>query len=249
MKIAKLPPHALALLTSYIHEICQLCGQVIVCAPSSPFLGILNRAPLLCQSCHQSWVKMLPAFMATAKDNRRIPLYTSAYYDAPLKQVMTAFKDNGDVSALMTIYHLLRFMPLPVHLDRLDANEVVLVPTPTSSSRLVERGFYPVLMLAQYLSFLWRIPVWHGIQRLDNTVHQRGLSRSDRLENVKHDFYLVEMPPVRHLIFVDDVVTTGSTLTAMAEAVWRDFPNHHISAVCALHGRADIHLPIYVNNL
>lgn len=245
MKIATLPPYALAMLASRVHGICQLCGQMATKTKDCEYLSggavakLLNHTPLLCQHCHKAWTSQLPTFIIST-DTKPILLYVSAYYDTPLSHIMSAFKDKGNISALMVLYHLLRFIKLPSHLTHANS---VLIPTPTTPSRLVERGFYPVLTIAKYLSFLWQIPLWQGIHRLDNTTHQRGLSRTDRLENVKGDFYLTDTPPTRHLILIDDVITTGSTLTAMANAIWADFPQTHIHAVGVLHGRADIHLP------
>lgn len=253
--LARLPPYALAMLSSYVHECCQLCGQTIDVKPKLDIGGVADHAPfchiplyhapfyhapLLCMYCHAQWAGRLPIF-AMRDDGREIALYASAYYDVPLKQVMTAFKDKGDVSSLMVLYHLMRYVKRP---QGVNADNAVLIPTPTTSSRLVERGFYPVLILTRYLSFLWQIPMWQGVARLDNVIHQRGLSRSDRLHNVKHDFYLTDPLPVRHAILVDDVVTTGSTLLAMANAIWAEHPTAKIHGVCALHGREGIHLPI-----
>lgn len=245
MTIATLPPYALAMLASHVHGICQLCGQKATKIqphehlPTRAFAKLLNHAPLLCQHCHEAWADNLPTFVISTH-HQPIPLYVSAHYGTPLSQIMSAFKDKGDVMALMVLYHLLRFVRLPAHLTHANS---VLVPTPTTPSRLVERGFYPVLTIAKYLSFLWQIPLWQGIDRLDNATHQRGLNRTDRLNNVKDDFYLTDTPPARHLILVDDVITTGSTLTAMSRAVWADFPQTRIHAVGILHGRVGIHLP------
>lgn len=239
-----LPPYAFAILTAYLHECCQLCGQTVSIKPKSDFRGVLNHAPLLCHHCHHQWVRELPTFVIGANDNndkKQLPLYTSSYYEKPLSQVMTAFKDKGEVSSLMVLYHLLRFTRPPLGLE---GNHAVLIPTPTTKGRLLERGFNPVLILAKYLSFLWQIPIWQGVSRMDNAVHQRGLGRSDRLQNVKHDFYLTDTLSTRQVILMDDVVTTGSTLGAMAEVIWSEYPHTKIHAVCVLHGREDIHLPI-----
>lgn len=238
------------MLSSYMHECCQLCGQAIDVRPKLEMRGVANHAhfyhaffyhaPLLCVYCHARWADRLPIF-AMRDDGREIALHASAYYDVPLKQVMTTFKDKGDVSSLMVLYHLMRYVRRP---KGVNADNAVLIPTPTTGTRLVERGFYPVLILTRYLSFLWQIPIWQGVSRLDNAIHQRGLSRSDRLHNVKHDFYLIAPMPARHAILVDDVVTTGSTLLAMANAIWAEYPTAKIHGVCVLHGREGIHLPI-----
>lgn len=202
---------------------------------------MLARSPLLCHHCHEAWVGRLPVFGIEVTDGY-IPLYVVSYYDTPLKHVMSAFKDKGEVSALMVLYHLLRFIKLP---PKLNATNTVLIPVPTTNGRLAERGFNPVGILTRYLSFLWQIPIWQGVGRIDNEIHQRGLGRDDRLNNVKDDFYVADTLSARHAILVDDVVTTGSTLSAMAHALTQNFPKTNIHAVCVLHGRADMHLPTF----
>lgn len=238
------------MLASYIHECCQLCGQAIDvradlkmehATQHAPFYHApFYRTPLLCIYCHAQWADRLPIFVIR-DDKQEMPLYAAAYYEVPLKRVMTVFKDKANVSSLMVLYHLMKYVKRP---QGINADNAVLIPTPTTDSRLVERGFYPVLILTRFLSFLWQIPIWQGISRLDNGIHQRGLSRGERLQNVKHDFYLTGTLPTRHAILVDDVVTTGSTLLAMANAIWSEHATAKVHAVCVLHGREGIHLTI-----
>ena len=90
---------------------------------------------------------------------------------------------------------------------------------PTTSRRLRVRGFDPVTVLSAYLSKHWRIPLWHGVQRIDNTVSQRGLGRAERLTNLTNAFHVIESPPVKRLLLFDDVATTGASLQALARAL------------------------------
>lgn len=226
-----LPPHGLALLGSRICRTCHLCHQ-----PSGSGLLSSVGAGLVCQNCHQTLHRPSKVLHIDG-----VPLLVGAFYDTPLNRVMSAYKDHENLSALMVLYHLLYHLPRPRGLTQ----RAVIIPTPTTPDRLTKRGFYPVLTLAKFLSYVWKIPLWCGIQRSENTTHQRGLSRDERLQNVQNDFYLSEPLSAYQAVLFDDVVTTGATLSAMAQVMSNDYPKTKLIATCVLHGKLDLHLPVF----
>lgn len=225
----KLPSHGLALLSSRFYRTCHLCHQ-----PSGGGLFEPIGSALVCQECHHALNKPSKVLHADG-----VPLLVGAFYETPLNHVMSAYKDNENLSALMVLYHLLYHLPRPRGLT----NRAVIVPTPTTPDRLAKRGFYPVLTLAKFLSYVWKIPLWQGIQRHENTTHQRGLGRDERLNNVQNDFYLSESLSAHQVVLFDDVVTTGATLSAMAQLLRAKYPNTKLIAACVLHGKQGLHLP------
>ena len=229
------------MLCGYLHDSCHLCGESIIYQPPTDTSGVLYNTPLLCGYCHERAAEQVPP-LVIRHELGQIPLYVGAYYDSVMKRIISGYKDNEEIDKLMILYHLIRHMHRPDVLAR--TGNVALVPTPTTDSRLVERGFNPVGILVRAMSYFWRVPIWWGVARHDNAIHQRGLDKSQRLTNVKGDFYLIEPPPVSALILFDDVVTTGSTISAIADVLWAHQPRLHLSAVGVLHGRADFHLPI-----
>jgi len=99
-----------------------------------------------------------------------------------------------------------------------------LVPVPLSPARLRERGFNQSELIARALSSRWRIPVWtDALARARNTESQTRLSPDDRLRNVAGAFDVSSATSSRlrgaHVMLVDDVVTTGATMNACAEAL------------------------------
>ncbi|MDO4896164.1 MAG: hypothetical protein Q3971_02270 [Moraxella sp.] len=229
--ISRLPPHGVAMMSSRLHRACHLCGE-----PNAGRLFDPIGAGLLCDVCEQS-IKPLPAMSVDG-----IPLLVAHFYDVPFNHIMTAYKDHENLSAFMVLCHLLSTLPKP---KGLMAHRAVIMPTPTTSKRLIKRGFNPVLTLAKHLSYLWQIPIWQGMSRHDNATHQRGLDKSARLSNVKDDFYLTDELSAHQVVLFDDVITTGATLTAMADVIRTHYPKVRPIGVGVLHGKADLHLPIF----
>lgn len=92
-----------------------------------------------------------------------------------------------------------------------------LVPMPISRKRQRQRGYNQSEEIARGISQQTGLPVWKGIVKRQNfTVSQTQLSHFERQENVADTFKLVDADRAahRHLLLVDDIVTTGSTISA-----------------------------------
>lgn len=98
-----------------------------------------------------------------------------------------------------------------------------LVPVPTHWRRRVERGGCHTTALSQVLSKRLNIPVLHALERTRNDPKQSQLDGIDRRQIQKDAFRgrHVELPKGK-ILLVDDVLTTGSTLRASAQALLRD---------------------------
>jgi ComF family protein len=96
----------------------------------------------------------------------------------------------------------------------------VIIPVPLHPSKQQKRGFNQSEIFAQGLSHTMNIPCdFNSLIRKNATETQTRKTRYRRFENVNHVFELVNRDAVRgkHVLLVDDVITTGSTLTACAE--------------------------------
>lgn len=105
------------------------------------------------------------------------------------------------------------------------ARPVILVPVPLHPRRERERGFNQVTRVLEKLPPEFRdgtcarlVP--HALARTRATPRQTTLPRHERLTNV-HNAFTADERIVRgaHVILVDDVTTTGSTLAACAQAL------------------------------
>ena len=113
--------------------------------------------------------------------------------------------------------------------ESLDAKNAVLVPVPLHPSRQRERGFNQAELLARGLAGSLR-EAGKGprletrcLRRTRPTPPQTGLSLAARRENVRGVFAVDHPEVVRDLeaVLVDDVMTTGATLSACAAALKR----------------------------
>lgn len=100
----------------------------------------------------------------------------------------------------------------------------LVLPVPLSGEKLRQRGFNQAALLAGEVGNLLQIPVDRGTLSKDfETPSQAGLNRSARESNLAGAFSVryPERLYGRNVLIVDDVFTTGSTLSAVAATVRR----------------------------
>jgi len=111
--------------------------------------------------------------------------------------------------------------PLAALLDeRLPAlpNDCLIVPIPTVWSHIRERGYDQIDLIARYFANLREQEVYAGLRRITNTT-QHTVDRDTRQKQAREAFALRDEAYLRgrHVLLVDDVITTGATLKAAAE--------------------------------
>ena len=172
---------------------------------------------LLCSHCHHSIIWLPKTFEVYIAAGTVLSIQAATYYDYPIRQAIRSFKHHEDMTKLPLLIHVLRQLPRPQGCHR---DNSVIVAMPTTNQRLTKRGFDPVSILATQLSKHWQIPLWNGVERIDNTVSQQGLTRAERLGNLDNAFALIETPPVKRLLLFDDVATTGASLQALGRTLY-----------------------------
>ncbi len=107
----------------------------------------------------------------------------------------------------------------------------VIVPVPLHRRRQRHRGYNQSLLICQGIADEFPRPLaWRALCRKVDTGTQTNLSRKQRADNMKGVFALrnAEVFASKHVLLVDDVLTTGATL----EACWlalKDVPGIRIS--------------------
>ena len=192
-------------------------GNTIVC------LTCLARLPRLpaphCDRCGHPrtlgacrWCQMLPPYVRAVRSVCWVPGGTGA-------EMVHALKYGGWTALAEPMAQQMARPALPRDVVE---ERSMLIPVPLAPSRLRERGFNQSEELARALGRIWALPVVSALSRGRSTGTQTRLTPSDRLRNVAGAFATVigsvELAG-RHVVLVDDVVTTAATLNACAQAL------------------------------
>ena len=110
---------------------------------------------------------------------------------------------------------------VPTLFDLSDYN--YLIPVPLHKDRSRERGFNQSELLARELENLFDIPIHLGnLVRVKNTKPQFSLeTREEKLTNVQNAFEVREPEKIewKNILLVDDIFTTGATVSEIAKTL------------------------------
>jgi ComF family protein len=97
----------------------------------------------------------------------------------------------------------------------------ILVPVPLHPARERERGFNQAQLLAELFSARVSVPVRPALERIRYTTTQTAFDRAERMENLRDAFRLRKKAHVQDLrvLLIDDILTTGSTLSECARVL------------------------------
>jgi len=195
------------------------------CLASLPW----NRPPV-CLVCGESLLVASPddaerfAARTCARCRRHLPAFATARaafaYEGPIRNAVHAVKFRGRRAAgaalgRLLVEGLVRSGDMPDDID-------VVVPVPLHVSRLRERGYNQAALVAREVAAaLGRPLVENLLLRERATPPQVGLDRALRAANLKGAFAVPAPARAAGLtvLVVDDVLTTGATASACAEAL------------------------------
>ena len=184
---------------------CAECQQQVTPVPDPicPVCGLPVAYLGLCASCRLR----LPPFAA---------LRSWAVFEEPVRSALHRLKYRRNVALGDALAR-----PMADFCRRLDWPVEVVVPVPLGKRRLQERGYNQVGLIAMPLAALnrWRYAP-RALSRVRETKSQVGLSAVERRENMQGAFRADPRPVSgRTVLLMDDVATTGATLSACVEAL------------------------------
>jgi ComF family protein len=191
--------------------------------PTCPACATEGRAP--CAKCELLIGRRLaepvgaPIGLPTAMPAGIVQLEWCASFGGPARACLHALKYDGERRLAAPLGRLMARRWRAVGIDG-----DVLVPVPVHAARRRERGFDQAELLAQEAGRVLGLPVVAALRRAARTTAQHALGRGARAGNVGQAFAVdpAQRPAIvgRWPILVDDVVTTGATISACAEALY-----------------------------
>jgi len=149
----------------------------------------------------------------------------AADYVAPWDRLITAFKFRRQVELAAALAAMIEQAARAASADG-ERLPTLLLPVPLSRERLRERGYNQAWELARRLARSLRIDATPAVlHRSRDTPHQIGMTRQERERNLRDAFWVEPARRAalgsRHVALVDDVLTTGATAHAAAQALVR----------------------------
>ena len=180
----------------------------------------------ICTSCRREWI---PHYYKTHADELRI--HSAVMYSSTASKIILASKENGlqgaDDLLISAIIHVL-------DKAQLSNGFFTLVPVPSSRQSQRRRGRSFIVDLTQSISRITGLTVNDCLEVSRRVSDQSGLTKVQRITNMKGAFSLKSGAILRgDAILIDDVVTTGATLREAARAL-NSQGFHAFGSVCAV---------------
>ncbi|HJU91263.1 MAG TPA: phosphoribosyltransferase family protein [Gemmatimonadaceae bacterium] len=160
------------------------------------------------------WCDLLPPYVRAVRSVCWIPGGSAA-------SIVHALKYDGWAAVAEGMALRMSRLAWPSDVVR---ERTAVVPVPLARVRERERGFNQSERLAHVLATAWHCPMWSTVlERNRATETQTRLTPEDRRRNVFGAFRAQstarELLRGAHVVLVDDVITTGATLSACAAAL------------------------------
>ena len=233
---------ARGLFTALFPSDCRLCGTPLTNISQLPVCQscLLAMVPLAASTCEICGERLGADHSASAnqicpscQETRPQFIKAAAYgaYDGGLRELIHLLKYEQVAPAAGVLGHMLaeaiqKLSPI--------ADSILVIPVPLHRSKRRQRGFNQAELIARAALKINALPsaklAGDVLERTRPTVSQIGLTRPQRVENIRGAFRVRHLSRVsgRNVLLVDDVLTTGTTVCecarilrkAGAEKVW-----------------------------
>jgi competence protein ComFC len=171
---------------------------------------------ILCEVCGLPQDKFGICGNCLADRPRFRALRAWAVFDEPVQTALHKLKYRRDISLGEALAS-----QMAAFVKGLNWNIDLVVPIPLGKQRIKERGYNQVAMIAKPLAMALEIQYApKELMRHKETRSQVGLSRVERRKNVRDAFQAGKGVVGKNVLVMDDVSTTGSTLSSSADALY-----------------------------
>ncbi len=179
---------------------CPICGEFIGCNDT------------FCTDCSEKITVYNGSFSIENAES-----FTAAYvYNDSISSAVFLMKDgicgNAD-------YALANGLAAALKENGISKSADIIIPVPLHPSSLRKRGFNQSELIGKELERILNIElVTDATEKVHSTSEQKTLSREQRMVNLKNSFAVTKPEKIQNkrVLLVDDVCTTGSTLSEIA---------------------------------
>lgn len=197
------------LLNLFFTPRCQSCDTLLP----------LKKSGLLCRGCASRirWIEDRCQIGNAGETFHFDKAYACAAYDGPVKRLLKRYKFKQKVSIEPFLNESLRRL-VAARLSQEAFDAVISVPS--DPQRGFVRGINPASRLAGRLAKSLGLPDASPIVKRRSAPCQSLLPKTKRQTNVRDVFYLEQASvPFRHILLVDDILTSGHTASACARVL------------------------------
>lgn len=228
----------MAILYSMQVKMTSLIEKAVALIAPHRCLGCGIQDNILCKNCQKTQVLSPPSFCAICtKPSKAWQLCTGCKAKSGLHSVWVASLYDGVLKNVIHDYKFARkraaFEPLARILDTaLPAGDWHIVPIPTATNHVRQRGYDHAQLLARALAARRELPYTPLLARAHDS-RQVGANRQTRQQQTRQAFYVAKPVPRGTIMLVDDVCTTGATLSAAAQTLRAAGATEVCAVVCA----------------
>jgi ComF family protein len=203
------------LIDKIVPHICLGCGAEgdLLCPVCREKLQLSTPNCFRCRQLSPVWSTCAACQEHTALQS----VIPATIYDGHAKDIIWRLKSNGAQSAAKTMATI---MVESLQSSLALTKNSLLIPIPTASSRVRQRGYDQTNLLTRQLARQLRV-AWAPCLVRSGQAHQVGASKEARQAQLR-DAYWLQRPKLISacdIILVDDVVTTGASLEAATRVV------------------------------
>ncbi len=178
--------------------------------------ALLPKRMIFCTPCTEN-IKPVVSVQIPLTASKSMMVMAACEYQEPIKSLIIA-KSWGDIIAgqqlgqIIWEYSYFKHIPCDY-----------LIPVPLHWLRAAKRGYNQAEEIAKTLAAYGQTTVAPLVTRTRNTPFQSSVTHDQRFSNVKQAFALKKIDAAlyhnKHLVIVDDLMTTGSTLAQVAKTL------------------------------